>query len=91
MFRIRQSNKPCRHMEGLIQRSASGQIRGFAKLYLLAHVARCGPCRKFLESLEEMLLRLKAAEHDDRDVIERLESFVHRLAQEDATPRESES
>ncbi|MBX3120433.1 MAG: hypothetical protein KF784_15340 [Fimbriimonadaceae bacterium] len=60
IFRRKRSvHKPCRHMEGLLNRTADGTSRGFAKWYALAHAARCPGCRKFLEHLEEMIAQLK--------------------------------
>ncbi len=55
-------------MVGMLHDTASGQIRGFRRWYALAHLARCQPCHRFLESLERMILNLrKTKESPDSD------------------------
>lgn len=74
LFHRHDPDQPCQFMVSLLHKKAEGRIRGLAALYAAAHVLRCGPCRRFLESLEAMLLRLKesrAADPSD-DVYARL-------------------
>ncbi len=65
---------PCKHMEKLLQQAADGSSRGVSRWYALAHAARCGPCRRFLESLRGMISRLRGGRDADppKDVLERL-------------------
>lgn len=76
--RRRQEGKPCRHMERLLNRTADGTSRGFARWYALAHAARCPGCRKFLEHLEEMLrqLRTNKGPEPSAETMERLTALV---------------
>lgn len=55
---FRKSDRPCPHMKRFIHATADGTASRFARWYALAHAARCGPCHRFLESLEAMLDRL---------------------------------
>lgn len=48
-------------MEATLNRMARGEAGRFARWYALAHMARCSPCRKFLQYLEQMLENLKGA------------------------------
>jgi len=61
-------------MESMLNRVASGKAGRFARWYALAHVARCGPCRHFLQRLESLLDQLKGAKgpNPDEATIERL-------------------
>lgn len=57
--------KPCSHMEGLLNHAAKGTGNRFIKWYALAHAARCGPCRRFLERLKIILDQLKASKAEN--------------------------
>lgn len=74
LFRRRQAGAPCRHMEGVLNRVAGGKAGRFARWYALAHAARCGPCRRFLAGLENMLDQLKTLKgpNPDAATMERL-------------------
>ncbi len=60
-------NKPCSHMEGMLNSAATGKGTRFGRWYAMAHAARCGPCRRFLERLEIMLEQLKNSKAEDID------------------------
>jgi len=60
-----QQDKPCKHMESLLNHTAKGSAGRFARWYALAHVARCGPCRRFLQRLEVVLEALKSAKSEE--------------------------
>ncbi len=51
-------------MEKLLNKTAEGSARGIARWYALAHAARCGPCRRFLNALIEMIARLRASKNE---------------------------
>lgn len=73
LFHRHKPNEPCPHIVKLLHGAAGGQIKGFARWYALAHAARCGPCRRFLASLEQMLIKLKEEkEPPSEDAIARL-------------------
>lgn len=55
------SDEPCRHMEGMLNRVADGSAGNATRRLVLAHVFRCDRCRRFLESLKEMLAQLRNA------------------------------
>lgn len=59
------SDEPCRHMEGHLNRVADGTARGIALWYTLSHVAHCPQCRRFLESLKAIVLRLRRAREQE--------------------------
>jgi hypothetical protein len=67
---------PCKHMVGLLNGTADGSLRGFRRLYALAHAARCGPCGRFLEGIEGMILKLRASKGDEpsAEALERLKA-----------------
>lgn len=52
---------PCKHMVGMLNGTADGSLRGFRRLYALAHAAHCGPCNRFLHTLESMIANLRAS------------------------------
>jgi hypothetical protein len=52
-------------MEKLLNKTAEGSARGITRWYALAHAARCGPCRRFLNALIEMLARLRTAKSEE--------------------------
>lgn len=58
LFHRHDPDEPCPHMESLLQRHAEGKLRGVAKLYVLAHTAQCGPCRKFAAHIKQLLAQL---------------------------------
>lgn len=70
----RTDGPPCKHMVGLLNGTADGSLRGFRRFYALAHAARCGPCRRFLDALQSMILNLRASKEDEpsADALERL-------------------
>lgn len=69
---------PCRHMEAMLQDEASGRSKGLRRWYTLSHVARCGRCRRFLRSLQEMISRLRSARAQEKDgeALERLAALI---------------
>lgn len=76
-------------MERLLHGQAEGRLRGFARWYAVAHAARCGPCRRFLENLESMLTKLKATKEPvDAEAIDRLMNGNWRM---DPASRDSDS
>ncbi|MBL8040594.1 MAG: hypothetical protein JNM04_04520 [Chthonomonas sp.] len=67
LFHRHKADEPCPHMVKLLHGTAGGQVKGFARWYALAHAAKCGPCRRFLESLEQMLLKLREGNEQPTD------------------------
>ena len=64
---------PCRSIRPLLDLAADGRARGLRALYARAHAARCPGCGRYLESLQQMLNRLRGTgEAEDEAVIERL-------------------
>jgi hypothetical protein len=66
-------------MEGCLNHAAKGTGSRFARWYALAHAARCGPCRRFLEKLEKVLDELahaKAANPTSEKVDDLMEKFL---------------
>lgn len=62
-------------MERFLNQTADGTAGKFAKWYALAHAARCGPCRRFLDRLVALQAVLKQAREQSEpspDTIERL-------------------
>jgi len=56
---------PCKHMEGLLNKTADGSAKRLEKWYALAHAARCGRCGRFLRRLEQMLGTLKSVKREE--------------------------
>lgn len=55
-------------MEALLNRSIEQKPRGWlASWYVAAHVARCGPCRRFLTAIRENRERLLKAVNQEPD------------------------
>lgn len=79
LFHRHKPGEPCVHMEGILHRCAEGKASRFAKWYAAAHTARCTPCRKFLERLEQVLDGLKAAKAPSPDAatLDRLMDGYH--------------
>lgn len=69
---------PCRHMENLLQETASGRARGLKKWFAEFHAAGCPRCGRFLRSLREMTSKLRGARpsQEDEEAIERLRRNV---------------
>jgi predicted anti-sigma-YlaC factor YlaD len=68
-------------MERSIHSIAEGRVGLWAKLYALAHIARCGRCRSFLQFLEEYIREAKAAKNAPsvpEDALRRLEQGAWR-------------
>lgn len=66
---------PCHFMEGFLHSTADGTANRFARMYALAHAARCGRCNRFLKRLEETLNRVRATRQEPpQDALERLAS-----------------
>ncbi|MBI5708139.1 MAG: hypothetical protein HZC36_14250 [Armatimonadetes bacterium] len=74
LFHKHDHDQPCTFMVNMLHGQAEGRLKGFKRLYAMAHVLRCGPCRRFLESLEAMLKRVKETRPADPppEVIEKL-------------------
>jgi hypothetical protein len=62
-------------MVGLLNGTADGSLRGFRRLYALAHAARCKPCHRFFHALESMIANLRASKADEpsQEALERLQ------------------
>jgi NADH:ubiquinone oxidoreductase subunit F (NADH-binding) len=72
-------------MESCLNHAAKGTGSRFARWYALAHAARCGPCRKFLEKLEKVLDELaqaKAANPTNVKVNDLMELFLQAKSEE---------
>lgn len=69
---------PCRHMEKLLQDTASGRARGLRKWFAEAHAAGCPRCGRFLRSLRQMVLGLRKVKEtpEDQAALERLGELV---------------
>jgi len=69
---------PCRHMEGLLQKTAEGSARGLGRWYAVFHAARCPRCGRFLRSLRDMIWRLRGdrSQPGEAEAIERLRKLV---------------
>ncbi len=69
---------PCRHMEKLLQETASGRTRGFRRWFTLSHAKGCGRCGRFLGSLQGMVgkLRTERTTEPAPDVLNRLAEQV---------------
>jgi hypothetical protein len=68
-----EGDKPCQHMEGLLNRTADGTAKGWQKWYAIAHAARCKRCGRFLDRLRVILGGLRSAKPDpEPDVMARL-------------------
>lgn len=79
LFHRHGPDEPCPHMKALLNRQADGTIGRFGRLYALAHVARCGPCRDFLRRLEQMLSELSSTKQElSGEVRDRLMSRLRR-------------
>ena len=64
---------PCRPIRPLLDAAADGRARGFRAWYARAHAARCPGCGRYLESLQQMVGRLRdAGKDEDGAAIERL-------------------
>lgn len=64
---------PCRPMRSLLDAAADGRRRGLRAWYARAHATQCPGCRRYLESLQGMIQRLRqSAEVEDGAAIERL-------------------
>lgn len=76
--------EPCRHMEPLLQRSADGSANWLMRAYALAHAARCGRCRHFLQNLEKTLARLRGTREQGapEETMSRLERQLAAAARE---------
>lgn len=59
------SDEPCRHMEGHLNHVADGTAGPLRLWYTLSHVARCPRCRRFLDSLKSMILKLRTARESE--------------------------
>ncbi len=80
---VNQNVTPCRHMEGLVQGAAKGELKGIARWYAWAHIHRCSGCRAFLQRLEAATLALRVAKEAsvDEDALVRLRRQVSQLAE----------
>jgi hypothetical protein len=76
------SDEPCRHMEGHLNHVAGGTAGALRLWYTLAHVARCPRCRRFLQSLKEMIVKLRAAKQSepDQETVNRILATYHAQA-----------
>ena len=65
---------PCSHMEPALNEVAEGSASKLKQLFVWLHVLHCSPCRKFLESLKQMLFRLQESPpvQEDEEAIARL-------------------
>lgn len=65
LFHRHAPGEPCPFMVDMLHKRAEGRAGWLTNLYVLAHVARCTPCRKFLASIETLLGRLKEAKQEE--------------------------
>lgn len=64
---------PCRPIRPLLDLAADGRARGLRVWYARAHATRCPGCGRYLESLQQMVGRLRhAGEVEDEAALERL-------------------
>ena len=89
LFHRHKPHDPCPHMERLLQATAEDKASRFVRWYALAHAARCTPCRKFLERLEQMLDALKMAKSEKPDpaILARLAKIVAETNTQDSHPK----
>ena len=59
------SDRPCKHMEGHLNHVADGTAGPLRLWYTLKHIAGCPRCRRFLEGLKEMILKLRGAKQSE--------------------------
>ena len=60
-------------MRSLLDLSADGRNRGLGTWYAKLHAARCPNCGRYLESLRQIVTRLKKSEStEDEEALERL-------------------
>lgn len=59
MRRKDQPAPPCAHMKKMLHDAADGHSRGLRLWFTLQHVVHCGPCRRYLECLKEMISALR--------------------------------
>ena len=55
------SDKPCRHMRGLVSALADGALSGLARWYTVRHVAGCPQCSNALTYFQALKSRLRFA------------------------------
>jgi hypothetical protein len=74
-------SKPCKALEGLLQRVADGRAKGLERAYALAHAARCTGCGTFLERMRATLtvLRTAAKSEPPADAMDRLRAQIDAL------------
>jgi len=53
------SLEPCKHMEGMLNRTADGTAPRLMRWYAEAHAARCGRCGRFLGNVRALIGQLK--------------------------------
>ncbi len=77
------NSKPCKALEGLLQRVADGRAKGLERAYALAHAARCTGCGTFLERMRATLtvLRTTAKAEPPADAMDRLRARLESLPQ----------
>jgi hypothetical protein len=64
---------PCRSMRSLLDRAADGRSRSLGTWYARLHAARCPNCGRYLDSLRQMIARLKSSPaSEDAEALERL-------------------
>ena len=70
--------RPCGHMRPLLDYAADGRARrGFRVWYAHAHAALCPGCGRYLETMRELVGRLKGLrDEDDESAIKRLTNRV---------------
>lgn len=65
IFHRHSSDEPCPFMVEMLHKKSSGRAGWLTNLYVVAHVARCTPCRKFLAGLEALLVQLREAKKEE--------------------------
>lgn len=58
---------PCPPMRPLLDAAADGRTKGFRTWYARLHAARCPGCRRYLESLQAIVQRLKGTHPEPTD------------------------
>lgn len=84
MHKHDEEGPPCRHMEKMLQDTASGQAGRFRRWFAELHAAGCPRCGRFLRSLREMVSGLRKAKEspEDQAALERLSHIVQATSSE---------
>jgi hypothetical protein len=59
------SIEPCKHMEGMLNRTADGTASKAVRWYSTYHAAHCGRCGTFLKRVTSLIGQLHELKEDD--------------------------